>query len=53
MISRARTCDQAGFIASLILIADILAMSWYVFVALVVVLASGAAILIALWLERR
>ena len=28
-------------------------MSWYVFVPLVVVLVSGAAIVIALWLEHR
>jgi hypothetical protein len=29
------------------------AMSWYVFVALVLVVAIGAAILIAMWLEHR
>jgi hypothetical protein len=28
-------------------------MSWYVFVALMLVVAIGAAILIAMWLERR
>jgi predicted outer membrane lipoprotein len=50
---KGRASSAVGLSGFLYQLAITPAMSWYIFVPLVVVLASATAILIAVWLEHR